>query len=77
VSGVATLAGTLNATLTGGFTPAGGQTFPVVTYGSRAGTFTTVTGTFTATYNANDVTLTAPEGSLLQGQGNNKKKKGD
>ena len=77
VSGVASLAGTLTATLTDGFTPTSGQTFPVVTYGSRTGTFTTVNGPFTASYNANDVTLTAPGGAQpLQGQGN-KKKNGD
>ncbi|HEX8071742.1 MAG TPA: FG-GAP-like repeat-containing protein [Pyrinomonadaceae bacterium] len=59
ITGSATLGGTLNATLTGGFNPPAGQTFQVLTYGSRAGTFATLTGPFTPTYDANDLTLTA------------------
>src|SRR5262249_7811576 len=39
VSGNAILAGTLDVTLTGGFTPALGDTFPFMTYGSRSGSF--------------------------------------
>jgi uncharacterized repeat protein (TIGR01451 family) len=44
VSGLATLAGTLNVSLINGFTPSLGQSFKVVGYGSRTGTFTTLTG---------------------------------
>ncbi|HEX6625089.1 MAG TPA: Calx-beta domain-containing protein, partial [Pyrinomonadaceae bacterium] len=65
VGGAATLDGTLAVTLIGGFTPSVGQTFQVVTYGSRAGTFSTVTGTLLPTYNANDLTLSPFAPSLI------------
>jgi hypothetical protein len=39
VTGTALLAGTLNVTLAGGFTPAQGDSFPVLTCGSLSGTF--------------------------------------
>jgi autotransporter-associated beta strand protein/parallel beta-helix repeat protein len=43
VSGAATLGGTLDVSLPGGFTPAYPQTFTVLTFGSKAGDFTTET----------------------------------
>jgi hypothetical protein len=43
-AGVATLAGTLNVSLVGGFTPALGNTFDVLTFSSRLGSFDTITG---------------------------------
>lgn len=43
VSGVATLGGTLRIGLIGGYTPAVGQQFVIVTHGSRSGTFAAVT----------------------------------
>jgi hypothetical protein len=60
VTGAATLGGTLTVTLTGGFMPTSGNTFTVLTYASRTGTFGTVGGDgplFTVGYNAMDVTL--------------------
>src|SRR5262249_30969725 len=39
VSGVATLGGALNVTQVNGFVVQGGESFPVLTYGSRAGDF--------------------------------------
>ena len=58
VSGTASLAGTLSIT-TPGFTPSPGQTFQVLTAGTRTGTFDTVTGgsRFDVQYNPTDVTL--------------------
>ena len=44
VTGAATLAGTLEINLTGGFNPAIGETFTIMTFGSASGDFTTVTG---------------------------------
>ena len=41
VSGTATFAGTLTATLVNGYVPTTGDTFPIVTYASRSGDFTT------------------------------------
>jgi CSLREA domain-containing protein len=41
VTGSVSLAGTLNATLINGFTPASGQSFQYLTFGSRNGDFTT------------------------------------
>jgi len=43
-AGVATLAGTLNVARVGGFTPALGNTFDVLTFASRTGSFDTITG---------------------------------
>jgi hypothetical protein len=43
-AGVATLAGTLNVTLADGFTPAVTQTFDVLTFSSRLGSFDTIAG---------------------------------
>lgn len=45
ISGAASLAGTLNLSLINSFIPAVGNAFDVLTFGSRTGTFTTVTGT--------------------------------
>ena len=45
VTGAASLAGTLAALPASGFDPVAGATFPVVTSGSRTGTFTTLSGT--------------------------------
>ncbi len=42
-TGAAVLAGTLNVSLVNGFVPAAGNTFTVMTYASRSGTFNTVT----------------------------------
>ena len=44
VSGAANLGGTLNVSIINGFTPAQGQTFRVVGWASRTGTFGTITG---------------------------------
>ncbi|MEQ1858731.1 MAG: FG-GAP-like repeat-containing protein [Chthoniobacteraceae bacterium] len=63
--GNATLNGTLNAPLLGGFTPGVGNTFLVLDPGiSVSGTFATVNSPLTAQYNASDVTLLAPAGPL-------------
>ncbi len=64
VTGAATLAGTLNVQFASGYTPAVGNTFKVLTYASKTGTFATVqvTGlasglTVTPQYNGSDLTL--------------------
>lgn len=67
VSGAATLGGTLNVTLTNGYTPVNGDTFVIVDAASSSGTFATVNlptlpaGQFNVAYNnaAGTVTLTA------------------
>ncbi len=62
VSGSATLNGTLNVSTIGGFTPASGNAFQVMTYSSRSGAFATVNGngrTYNPTYNATDLTIVA------------------
>jgi hypothetical protein len=43
-TGLATLDGTLNVTLVGGFTPVAGNTFQVLAFGSQSGDFATKTG---------------------------------
>src|SRR5262249_53152660 len=61
-TGVATLDGTLNVTLTSGFTPVAGNNFPILTFASRSGDFATKTGLspyFTPVYSANALTLLA------------------
>ncbi len=45
VSGAASLNGTLNVILTGGYNPDDGDAFTVMTYASHTGNFSTVTGT--------------------------------
>ncbi|MCC6723915.1 MAG: DUF4215 domain-containing protein [Saprospiraceae bacterium] len=42
VTGVATLSGTMSVTFLNGFTPAVGNSFTLITYGSRVGTFSTI-----------------------------------
>jgi hypothetical protein len=44
VGGAATLAGTLNITRLSGYVPPAGSSFPVLTYASRSGSFTTTNG---------------------------------
>ena len=65
VTGAASLNGRLNATTTGGFTP-NGESFPVLTYLSRTGTFGTLNlpASFSNTYNTLDLTLTHTPGNL-------------
>jgi len=63
VSGTATLAGTLNLSLVGGYMPSAGNSFQIITCGSRSGTFASVTGetqgsrTLTPAYNSGNVTI--------------------
>jgi len=64
ISGPATLGGTLNLAVVNGFSPAVGNTFPVETFGSHIGQFTTINGLtigngnqFTVTYNPSNLTL--------------------
>jgi hypothetical protein len=65
VLGIADLDGTVNLTLVGGFNPAVGSTYQIITYASRTGSFTAINGTsipnnktLAPTYNATDLTLT-------------------
>ncbi len=44
VAGAATLGGTLNVSLLGGFVPAPGTVFPIVTAAARTGTFSAISG---------------------------------
>jgi hypothetical protein len=44
IGGAATLAGALNVSLAPGYTPSLGDRFPIVTFASRSGTFTPMTG---------------------------------
>jgi hypothetical protein len=53
VTGKATLGGTLNVTLVGGFVPAVGSAYQILTFGSRSGDFATENG------------LTMPDGHHL------------
>jgi hypothetical protein len=64
VSGNAVLTGTLEISRTGEFEPQIGASFVIITFGSRSGEFTEVTGkaagigkVFRVQYNSNDVTL--------------------
>src|SRR6185369_10537384 len=64
ITGAATLAGTLNISLINGFEPNIGDTFTIMTFGSRSGDFATVNGTtipngkaFQKTVNATSVVL--------------------
>jgi len=60
VSGAAQLDGTLTLVPAGGFTPAVGDAFTVVTYGSEAGALTIAGGQpYTAGYGATGLTVTA------------------
>jgi hypothetical protein len=74
VNGTATLAGTLNITLIGGFSPNAGDSFRILSYGARVGTFGTILGldlgggkVLVPSYNANDLTLTTAEALQLAG----------
>ena len=65
IGGAATLGGTLNLSLINSYVPNLADTFAVLGFASRTGTFATVTGTaiaagkqFMVGYNATDVTLT-------------------
>ena len=64
ISGAATLGGTLNVALINAFTPVSTNTFGVVTFGSRSGTFGTANLpagiTTPPSYNPTNVTLVAP-----------------
>ena len=63
VSGSATLAGTLALSLINSFTPSIGNSFPIITFTSHTGSFSTVTGetqglrTLTPAYNSGNVTI--------------------
>ena len=62
-STLATINGTLDLRLVDGFVPAPATVFTLFTYGSRAGTFTTITDNdpahiFNPAYNATNLTLT-------------------
>jgi len=62
ISGSATLGGTLDVTLINAFTPGVGNSFQVLNYGSRSGTFATIDGhgqTYTPNYNPTNLTLVA------------------
>jgi hypothetical protein len=60
ISGAATLAGTLNVSTIGGFLPSSGDVFTVLTFGSRSGTFGSITGTLmTPSYGSADFRLLA------------------
>jgi hypothetical protein len=61
ISGTATLAGTLDVSYIGGFTPSSGDVFTLITFGSRIGTFGTIIDPWflTAQYNAGDFRLLA------------------
>jgi hypothetical protein len=61
VSGTATLDGTLTATSLGGFVAPPGSTFPVLTFGQRAGDFAAkILGPLSSFYTATNLTLFAP-----------------
>ena len=64
ISGAVTLSGTLELALSGGFTPLLGQSFQVMTYGSRTGTLGSIVElddvpglVYDPVYNATDLTL--------------------
>jgi len=67
ISGLATLGGTLNISLIGGFVPNAGDSFQIMTFGSRAGTFAAINGldlgggrSFQVNLSATDLTLVTP-----------------
>lgn len=70
VGGLATLSGTLTVERPTGFTPASGESFPVVSYLARTGQFATIAGLdlgngseLTPLYSAASLTLQAPGGA--------------
>ncbi len=74
VTSSANLNGQLNISLVNGFVPTVGSSFDILHAGSRAGTFSAVTGLsingtehFTVTYNATDVLLTVASGAAFLG----------
>ena len=74
VTSSASLNGQLNISLVNGFVPTVGSSFDILHAGSRAGTFSAVTGLsingtehFTVTYNATDVLLTVASGAAFLG----------
>jgi hypothetical protein len=65
VTGSATLGGTPDVQTLNGYTPPGGSTYTVLTYGSRSGAFATLNGngqSYLVNYNASDLTLVAQGG---------------
>jgi hypothetical protein len=71
VSGLATLDGALNVSRINGFSPAVGNSFTILPFGSRSGDFATKNGLnlggrliLTPTYNANDLTLVTSQTSI-------------
>ena len=70
VTGTATLDGTLNVDLIGGFTPSPGDTFQIMTYASSTGTFATINGhgaTYNPTYGSTGLTLTVVSPLVVSG----------
>ena len=69
VSGTATLGGTLNVGLFGGFTPTPGSSFDVLTAGTRTGTFATVNAAAglqaAPSYSATGATVLGPTAGLV------------
>lgn len=62
VNGNGTLNGTLDVGTINGFTPSGGESFQVMTYGSHTGVFSSINGngqTYTPNYSPNNLTLIA------------------
>jgi hypothetical protein len=57
VSGAANLNGGLTISTISGFVPNAGDLFQIMTYGSNTGTFLTVTGPYTPTYNLTNLTI--------------------
>jgi len=70
VTGTASLAGALNISLPGGFTPAAGNSFTILTAGSITGTFTSINSpslpsglSWSVAYNATSVVLSVSQAS--------------
>ncbi|HHY58280.1 MAG TPA: hypothetical protein GYA08_22910, partial [Chloroflexi bacterium] len=74
IGGQAVLSGTLTIERPTGYTPVNGESFPVVTFASRSGQFTAISGldlgagaALTPVYNAANLTLQAPTGQGVNG----------
>jgi hypothetical protein len=72
VSGVATLSGTLNISMTNDFVPVPGDQFALMTYSTRSGSFTTINGLnlgggriMSPVYNPNNFTVWLPGGPTM------------
>jgi hypothetical protein len=72
VSGAATLSGTLNISMTNGFMPVPGDSFALVTYGTRVGSFTFISGlnlgngrVLSPIYNPTNFTVLLPGGPTM------------